>query len=77
MVKIMSPDKNITISPGENCEVLPLGADKYVIFLTGNLENSEDFGKQISRLEGATLLNDHTWEVGPSDLLELFIGSQH
>lgn len=71
-VKIASLDKEFAINSSDIRAVLPLGDNKYHIWLSGDIEITEELGKRLSKLAGVTPLKKDTWEVKSSDLDELF-----
>jgi hypothetical protein len=71
-VKMHSLDKEIAINASDIRAVLPLGDDKYHIWLSDDLEITEELGKRLSKLAGVTPLKKDTWEVSSTELNELF-----
>lgn len=71
-VKINSLDKEIAINASDIRAVLPLGENNFHIWLSNDLEITEELGNRLSKLAGVTPLKKGTWEVSSSELNELF-----
>jgi hypothetical protein len=71
-VKLNAIDKTLAINASDIRAILPLGEDKYQIWLASDFTVSAELGKRLSKLAGVTPLGKDSWEVHSSDLAELF-----
>jgi hypothetical protein len=71
-VKLSSLDQQLAINASDIRAVLPLGGDRYQIWLSSDFEISSEIGKRLSKLAGVTTLSKDSWEVHSSDLADLF-----
>jgi hypothetical protein len=71
-VKFATIDQHVAINASFIRAILPLGKDKYRIWLAGEIEIPAEASKRDPKLAGVTALSKDWWEVKSSDLAELF-----
>lgn len=71
-VKLSNIDQKLAINASDIRAVLPVGNEKYQIWLANDLEVSTEIGIRSAKLAGVTPLSKDSWEVHSTDLAELF-----
>ena len=71
-VRLAIVDQQLAINASFIHAVLPMGKDKYRLWLAGEFEIPAEAGKRDPKLAGVTPLSKDWLEVKSSDLAELF-----